>query len=123
MVTLPVDEDLGLVHQPPEGHRVHHAVPVTLPARTQVVLLLGVLSPLGVFGKGSGSMEPRRLVGLLGHSVEEFDLGLHDGHSVLRAGGLRDFDSASLGLPTGDRGEHAWEMELGTNHWSSIHGR
>ena len=46
VVALPVDEDLRLVHQAPEGDRVHDAVAVALAARAQLVLLLGV-APAG----------------------------------------------------------------------------
>ena len=50
VVSLIIDEDLGLVFQPPEGSGVQDAVLVALVAAAVAVFFFGIQTPAGVFG-------------------------------------------------------------------------
>jgi len=69
VIALVVDEDLGLVLQPPEGARVDDAVTVALEGRAIGMIGLGVNSPLGFPTAHGVRCQSYRLVGLDGAPV------------------------------------------------------
>ena len=77
MVAGRIDEDLGLVHQPSEGLRVHDAVAVALKRRAQEARLLRLRPPARLEGAHRKRREPplfvlanARLEGVCGPSGE-----------------------------------------------------